>query len=244
MLFVVYMCFHFLIPDVCAESPEPSVSVKKQLIGHSVAKRPIYAEIMGEGSESVLFLASVHGNEWVGTPLLFSLQKFLLEHPSWLDGKKIILIPMLNPDGWIDDMRSNRRRVDLNRNFPSDNYGRGLTGEYPLSEPETQALKQVLDTFQPGLIISIHQPYRCVDYDGEESRDLASKMAISSGLPLKKLGSRSGSLGAFSQGKYALITLELPYDEQYKDADKLWSKYGEALLWAVVYPKSPASLTQ
>ena len=207
-------------------------------LGYSVTGREIYGEIIGSGSEHILYVGGVHGNEWVGAPLLFSLRQFLLNNPHLLEGKTVVLIPMLNPDGWVDDTRSNRRRVDLNRNFPSENYGRGLTGEHPLSEPETRLFKEVLDRFQPKRIVSIHQPFSCVDYDGSSVRDLAQQMAQLSRLTLRKLGSRSGSLGAYAKDRYPIITMELPYDEQYKTTKRLWKRYGEALTLALIYPET------
>ena len=142
---------------------------------------------------------------------------------------------MLNPDGWVDDMRSNRRRVDLNRNFPSDNYGRGLTGEHPLSEPESQILYDIIEKYKPQLIVGIHQPFVCVDYDGKEVEPLAKKMAELSKLPLRKLGVRSGSMGAYVRNRHPLITLEMHYNDHNLSMSKLWKKYGQTLLVAITF---------
>jgi len=190
---------------------------------------------LGEGPKKIVMVASVHGNEWVGTPLLLYLQRHILQHPELLKGKTIILIPMLNPDGWVDDMRSNRRRVDLNRNFPSNNYGRGLTGEHPLSEPESRILYEIIEKYKPQLIVGIHQPFVCVDYDGKEVEELARKMAKLSKLPLRKLGVRSGSMGAYVRDKSPLITLEMHYNDHNLPMPKLWKRYGQTLLAAIAF---------
>ena len=203
-----------------------------------MSERPIYAEVWGEGDEHILFVAGIHANEWVGSPLLLRLQLFIQQNPQIVQGKKVYLLPMLNPDGWVDDMRSNRRRVDLNRNFPSDNYGRGLTGEHPLSEPESQILDTLIKKIKPLRIISIHQPFSCVDYDGREIEELVGIISRKIRLPICKLGSRSGSLGAYIGAEYPLITLELPYDSQYKKMSKLWKRYGEALVHFITYPQA------
>ena len=208
-----------------------------KLLGHSVAGRPIYADIVGHGKEVILMVAGVHGNEWVGTPLFFALRQYLIQNPELLEGRKVVLIPMLNPDGWVDDMRSNRKRVDLNRNFPSPNYGRGLTGDHPLSAPESRILYDVINHYKPARIIGIHQPFTCVDYDGEDSAELAKEMARLSNLPIKKLGTRSGSLGAYVRKKYPLITMEMRFSDHEKPMNKLWDQYGPALLAAVSYTK-------
>ena len=224
--------FFFLF--LCSAFSEP-LSYRNELLGHSITGRPIYGEFIGEGTEKILFVAGVHGNEWVGTPLLFRLRQYMLDHPEILTEKQVILIPMLNPDGWVDDMRSNRKRVDLNRNFPSENYGRGLTGDNPLSEPESKILFDVINTVRPTRIIGIHQPFTCVDYDGKESEELAKIMSEKSGLPIKKLGVRSGSLGAYVQKKYPLITLEMKFSDHEKPMEYIWTRYGEALISAISY---------
>ena len=208
-----------------------------KLLGHSVAGRPIYADIIGHGDEVILMVAGVHGNEWVGTPLFFALRQYLIQNPKLVEGRKVVLIPMLNPDGWVDDMRSNRKRVDLNRNFPSPNYGRGLTGDHPLSEPESRILYDVIHEYKPARIIGIHQPFSCVDYDGEGSADLAKEMSRLSKLPIKKLGTRSGSLGAYVRTKYPLITMEMRFSDHEKPMGTLWEQYGPALLAAISYTK-------
>ena len=221
----------FFISSLFAQVPHET-----QVLGHSVAGRPIYVEILGEGKENILLLGGVHGNEWAGTPLLLYLQRFIYRYPKVLEGKKVYILPMLNPDGWIDDMRSNRRRVDLNRNFPSQNYGRGLTGDHPLSEPESRILDQLIQKIMPSRIVSLHQPFGCIDYDGEGIFELVQDLSISSKLPICKLGSRSGSLGAYVSHKYPLITIEFPYDVQYKEMSALWKKYGESMVISVAYP--------
>ena len=221
----------FLVSFLFADVPHQS-----DLLGYSVTGRPIYVDVLGDGDENILLVGGVHGNEWVGTPLLFGLQKFIHTHPKLIEGKRVYILPMLNPDGWIDNMRSNRRRVDLNRNFPSHNYGRGLTGEHPLSEPESKILDELLQKIQPGRIISLHQPFSCIDYDGEGIYDLVQILSQSTRLPICKLGSRSGSLGAYISKKYPLITIEFPYDVQYKSMSYLWKKYGESMVQSVAYP--------
>ena len=112
-----------------------------------------------------------------------------------------------------------------------------MTGSHPLSEPESQILYELINRIQPDRIIGIHQPFTCVDYDGKESEELAKKMAKQSGLPIKKLGVRSGSLGAYVQKKYPLITLEMRFSDHEKPMDVIWKRYGGALLSAISYSK-------
>ena len=77
-----------------------------------------------------------------------------------------------------------------------------------------------------------------MDYDGPAG-DLARAMADSSGLPVKKLGSRPGSLGSYLgvDRKVPIITLELPRAASGWDRETLWRRYGAALLKAVLYAR-------
>ena len=82
------------------------------------------------------------------------------------------------------------------------------------------------------MIVSIHQPVACVDWDGPpEAEALANKLAAACGLPVKKLGARPGSLGAWFGEVLGrpILTLELPADAP-TDAGLLWDRYGAGLL--------------
>ena len=64
-------------------------------------------------------------------------------------------------------------------------------------------------------------------------------MAAVSPLKVKKLGSKSGSLGSYTGKKLniPIITVELPYASGKLDADILWDKYGTMLVQGVLFPK-------
>ena len=57
---------------------------------------------------------------------------------------KVIIIPVVNPDGFIRNSRFNANGVDLNRNFPP-------TGS--ASQPETQALMNLMENYKPIFLI-------------------------------------------------------------------------------------------
>ncbi len=206
--------------------------------GRSVGNRPLVAQIYGDGSDTVLIMASIHGNETAGTPLVHRLGAYLLEQPQILEGRRVILVPVTNPDGAHINMRKNLRGVDLNRNFPAGNYrASGNHGAAALSEPESRALVGLIDKYAPRRIISIHQPMTCIDYDGAAD-GLARLMAGSSGLPLKKIGSLPGSLGSYAgtTRHIPIVTVELPRQADDLPEQSLWNRYGRMLLLAVCYP--------
>jgi protein MpaA len=203
------------------------------IAGHSVEGRPISYTVHGEGPRVVLFMASIHGSEGAGTPLLEEMTRHLEKNPDTLRGATAILLPVANPDGLARGDRLNVHGVDLNRNFPADNRrDTPRFGLAPLSEPESRALHSLILNYQPQVIVSIHQPLACVDWDGPpETLDLAIRLANGCGLPVKKLGARPGSLGAWFGEVLGrpILTLELPRHAP-GDGAALWQRYGPGLL--------------
>jgi len=106
------------------------------------------------------------------------------------------------------------------------------------------AIDRALREYRPNRIVSIHQPLRygseCVDYDGP-AEDLAIAMSRHAPIPVKRIGSRPGSLGSYAGVTLGIpiITLELPKDAKGLDAATLWSDYGQMLLAAISFPESP-----
>jgi len=202
------------------------------IAGRSVEARPVHYMVFGRGADVALIFATIHGNEPAGTPLVNRLALHLERHPELLEGRRVVLCPLLNPDGLANRTRWNVHGVDLNRNYPSDNFKPCRRhGPRPLSEPESRIILDLLTTFQPDRVLSIHQPLSCIDYDGP-ARDLAEAMGRTTGLPVKKLGARPGSLGSYVGLTLGIpiITLELPGAASRFSADRNWAKYGNMLL--------------
>ena len=211
---------------------------QKRIVGTSVEGRPIECQAFDRGDDVVLIMATIHGDEPAGTPLVQRLAEYLTGHPRLTDGKQVLLMPLANPDGFAHGTRHNVRGIDLNRNFPAGNFiATDEHGAKPLSEPESRAIKAVLDEWRPNRIVSIHQPYGVIDYDGP-AEELARAMAARTDLPVKRVGSLPGSLGSYAGLTLGIpiITLELPESAGDLDDDALWESYGEALLEAIRFP--------
>jgi murein peptide amidase A len=209
--------------------------VQRFIIGRSVGGRALDCVVLGKGPEIILFIATIHGSERAGTPLVKRLETYLLDHPELLAGKQVVLVPVANPDGAQIGSRLNARGVDLNRNFPAGN--RQNTKRYgyrALSEPESNALYYLIQQYRPQRMVSIHQPLRCVDYDGP-GKALAQRMAVQCNLPVRKLGAKPGSLGSYVGNELGIpiITLELARADDRKRVDELWRLYGKVLLVAI-----------
>lgn len=63
-----------------------------------------------------------HGNEGMSAEASFLFLQDVLQrsaaNPSYLEGKRLVVTPSVNPDGYVLDCRSNWNGVDLNRNYP------------------------------------------------------------------------------------------------------------------------------
>lgn len=247
-----------LVGSPCPALAAEKVPVEKYVAGRSIENRPIECEVYGDGPDVLMVIATIHGNEAAGTPLVAKFADWLVAHPEELAGRTVVIIPVANPDGYAADKRFNMHEVDLNRNFPAGNWGvpqeqGGVTseggstyarrgnlkpGQTPLSEPESRVLMQLICRYFPNRIVSIHQPIACIDFDGPAA-ELAAAMGAKCPLPVKQLGSRPGSLGSFvgTTLHRPIVTWELPKDAP-MDGDELWKTYGDALIAALRFDEN------
>ena len=223
------------------DSPRPLTSTlppQYHIVGTSVEGRPILYLVLGEGPDVTFILATIHGNEPAGTPLVRRLTRHLDQNREVLTGRTVVLLPVANPDGLANGTRYNVHNVDLNRNFIAANRrGDVQGGSEALSEPEARAIDQIIQQYVPDRIVSIHQPLACIDYDGP-GQPLAAHMAQHCDLPVKKLGARPGSLGSYAGETLGIpiITFEMLRTDSDLDSESLWRRYGMALLSSIVYP--------
>lgn len=210
-----------------------------EVIGHSVEGRPIEKLVLGTGDEVTLILATIHGNENAGTPLVQKTADLLMRRPELLKGRKVVLVPVVNPDGYYRHVRTNARGIDLNRNFASSNRQNSRRyGATELSEPEARVIASLLDQYKPDKIVTIHQPLSKVDWDGP-GEELARHMGKYVDLPVERIGARPGSLGSYAGEdlKIPIITYELPKEATGRPTEELWEKYGPALVAAITFPE-------
>jgi len=231
-----------------SEMPYPSAMAllgQHHIVGSSVRNSPIMTHIFGQGPDITLILATIHGDEPAGTPLLRSLAKHIRSHLELINGRTIVLLPVANPDGFAQNTRYNANGVDLNRNFSAANrINTATAGRFALSEPEARVISQIIEQYKPDRIVSIHQRRNrwpgCIDYDGPAGA-IARRMAQYCDLPVNKLGAMPGSLGSYAglTLRIPIITFEMQTADSQLNAQALWRKYGKALLAAVTYPIRP-----
>lgn len=161
----------------------------------------------------VLVVGAVHGDEPQGTWLI-------REYLKNCDNSLLAFIPALNPDGLELNQRRNANEVDINRNFPTANWVLGENDEYfggvsPASEIETKFLIKTIEEIQPKLIITLHAPYKVVNYDGP-AEDYAKEISKIINYPVEaSIGYPTpGSFGTWAGIERNIPTITLELDEE------------------------------
>jgi len=195
--------------------------------GLSVQDRPLAIKEFPplEGVEPlgrVLVMGGIHGDEYSSVSLMFRWMETLNKYHSGVFHWQ--MVPLLNPDGLLKKPKATRQNangVDLNRNFPTFDWGdlaqkywvtktyknpRRYPGPVAASEPETIWFMKQIQAFQPEVIIAVHAPHRLVDFDGP--RQPPVKLGQ---LELRRLGTYPGSLGNYGAHSLLLpvVTVEL-----------------------------------
>ena len=165
-----------------------------------------------EDKHQILIVGVIHGDEPQGGELI---NRYL--HENTVDG--VLFIPVLNPDGLRARVRVNSNGVDINRNFPCANWQKSIKddyfgGDYPASEIETRFLISIIEKYEPKLVITLHAPYKIVNYDGD-AKDIAAKISAITGYPLQSdIGYPTpGSFGTYAGIERDIPTITLELDE-------------------------------
>ena len=210
-----------------------------RLIGYSVEGLLIEVHEFGRGAQGRLILAGFHGDEPKSVYVARQLCTYLSGLDSAYRGPSILIVPVVNPDGYLRRRRKNANGTDLNRNFPTANWEAGSPrrrsygGTAPGSEPETQAVMGLIEAFKPTEIISIHSisDHRyCNNYDGPGA-ELAKAMAAHNEYPAtESIGYPTpGSFGTWAGRELGIptVTLELP---SHHSSRQCWEENRSALL--------------
>ncbi len=208
-------------------SRRTELNIKAAAIGHSVKGIPI-EWLPARECCRILIIAGIHGEEPDTTVALSRAYRSIAEKGI---SPFVGTILCANPDGIIAGTRGNANGVDLNRNFPTQNWQsepttcrwfmedpkedeRSLeTGSAQASEPETRALIELFIEVKPQLIIALHGPLACID--DPLSSSAGKWIAEKTGLPLvSEIGYPTpGSMGTWAGEKQIpLITWEFPKD--------------------------------
>ncbi len=116
-----------------------------------------------EPEPSVLFDASIHGNENIGTEVVLAFLERLVEGygeddalTALVDDHEIFVVPMVNPDGVAEGRRRNGGNVDLNRDH-SIFWEEGWTGKSTYAtQPETRTMIELAARMNFTASVSYH----------------------------------------------------------------------------------------
>jgi len=208
-----------------------------------------------------VFLGCHHAREWISVEVPLYIAQYLADNyetdaevKHLVDNCEIWIVPVVNPDGYEysrtrDRMwRKNRRDngdgtfgVDLNRNYdsmwgtvdaPSRTSAITYCGPNAFSEPETQAVRDLVRTYDFRILMSYHSFWQAFYYpwgytwepppDGPMFRDMTSSMieliyhtsgaTYTNWLDMPDTYLLSGDTGDWSYGELGIYSfgIELP----------------------------------
>ncbi len=159
-----------------------------------------------------LIIGVFHGDEPQGK---FLIEEYIKNNVT----DSLSFIPCLNPDGMQLGQRTNANGVDLNRNFPTKNWeltkkNEFFGGKAPASEIETQFVIDIIQEYKPSLILTLHAPFKVVNYDGP-AKSTAEKISEIIKYPVEaSIGYPTpGSFGTFAGIERQIPTITLELDE-------------------------------
>lgn len=190
-----------------------------------------------KASKYIYLMAGVHGDEVEGVYLLQELFKWLQDEDISLP---LIVIPILNVDGYRSGSRVNAHGVDLNRNLPSSNWTEEARedkyhpGAEALSEPENKYLVKLFEKFPPKFILTLHSWKPMLNYNGKDCLKYAQVIHEHNQYPIVadiENHPTPGSLGEFAPEKFGaqVLTFEAPLISDDKSLSDIWEENKEGL---------------
>lgn len=243
----------------------------------------------GTGKPVVLFAACHHARELVTPEMVLRMAQLLIsqygqdpEITAWVDTREIWLVPMVNPDGHAlaargenqrkntNDVSGGKRRVgvDLNRNYStawgtvgdspqpeSDTF----RGKNPFSEPETQAMRDLMTASKPVFLLTFHSYSNMVLWPWDHKDAPAPDPRLPAiGKEFGKLSGYKAQQGselylnggddvdwAFDQLGTLSYTIEIGswndgFDPPYARVDRFWNENRPMMLYALKVADRPS----
>jgi murein peptide amidase A len=212
--------------------------------GHPLLVRDVPASATGVSAPPrILVLGGIHGDEYSAVVVAFQwierLKGDRFQRFQWR------VLPCVNPDGLLDEPshRTNAHGVDLNRNFPTPDWGahamsywrdktrsdpRRFPGKTAGSETETRWIIEQIHSYKPDAIVSLHAPLNLLDFDGPYTPP--SKLGY---LRLSPIGTYPGSLGGYGglYLKLPVFTPELPTAQHSPSAEQSGRILADLIDW-------------
>lgn len=213
-------------------------SWKKTALGTPIALFASEDLTLLKSKRPLLLMGGIHGDEPEGVRLAQDTLNWLMQAPNkallpW------IVIPCLNVDGFASRTRVNGRKVDLNRNYPSQDWTptfekeRYFPGQAPASEPEIQAVTELIREMRPRIIIHCHSWKPCIVGSGAPSKNDAHRLGKSSGYEvIDEIGYPTpGSLSSFGWHdlKIPVICIEEQDETPPEQMNRIWPRFEKAM---------------
>jgi hypothetical protein len=154
-------------------------------LGRSLRGKPIVALVVGRGEARVLYLGLHHAREWLSADLVLRLAAHFAQSKETFAAREAWFVPVVNPDGydqsfergfraWRKNTRDNdgdgkltaQDGVDLNRNYDyrwgdaprasPDPASMEYRGRAPFSEPETRAIRDLMQRRRFAFAVAYH----------------------------------------------------------------------------------------
>ncbi len=180
-------------PEAVVTRAEPTFEWIK--FGRSVQNRDLSAAVAGySGETAIVVVGSIQGDQESTQTLINDLISYYGRNLDSIPRNVVFyFIPSINPDGNADNSRFNAHGVDINRNWDTrdwrsdpavpgyQNGKAGAGGNRPFSEPETEALRDLLNDIESRSskirVIILHSSTRVSSGEvypgGSRSEDLA-----------------------------------------------------------------------
>lgn len=190
------------------------------------------------GLRPILLMGGVHGDEPEGVRLASDTLNWLKDRAR--AGASLvpwIVIPCLNVDGFAQRTRVNGRGVDLNRNYPSQDWSpkfakeRYFPGTGPGSEPEVQGIVELVTTLRPRLLIHCHSWKPCIVGTGSLAKKDTLRLARSSGYePVDEIGYPTpGSLSRYGWHDQNIPVICIEEQEHLEDLSTIWPRFSSSM---------------
>ncbi|MBR9701393.1 M14 family metallocarboxypeptidase [Candidatus Pacearchaeota archaeon] len=99
-------------------------------------------EINPNQKETILMTAGCHGNE---PAPVYAMGKFL-EEKNFPKDKRIILIPCINPIGFVSDSEFTPEKINVNRDFKENSNSK-----------EANFLRKIVKKYNPEFVVNLHE---------------------------------------------------------------------------------------
>lgn len=171
-----YKLFSVLVLSILLSWQTPRTiaqQVTREVIGYSMQGREIEAYRFGNGARTLVVVGATHGAPERNTAVLSrQLIDWFRNHPEDVPvDVTLYIVPVLNPDGDVLEVRQNARGVDLNRNMntnldacPENDWSQQVFGaygtisftggEYADSEVESRVIRSFL--LDKSAVIFLH----------------------------------------------------------------------------------------